>query len=89
MIFIILATFETAYRIEEEEKRPMAIAFDTLRVGKKYLVKNYGEVNRVEVVERTAEGDFIVKDLLTLEKFSLSEITQYGMSKDFDLFEIR
>jgi hypothetical protein len=66
----------------------MPIAFDTLRVGKRYLIRNYGEVNRVEVLERTAEGDFIVKDLLTLEKYKLSDFTKYGKSKDFDLFEI-
>jgi hypothetical protein len=67
----------------------MAIAFDTLRVGKRYVIRNYGEVNKVEVMERTAEGDFLVKDLLTLEKFRLSEITRYGKSRDFDLYEIR
>jgi hypothetical protein len=67
----------------------MAIAFDTLRVGKRYLIRNFGEVNKVEVMERTAEGDFVVKDLLTLERFRLSEITRYGRSKDFDLYEIR
>jgi hypothetical protein len=66
----------------------MPIAIDTLRVGKRYLIKNYGEINKVEVMERTAEGDFIVKDLLTLEKFRLSEITRYGKSKDYDLYEI-
>lgn len=66
----------------------MAIAFDTLRVGKKYIIKNYGETNRVEVVERTSEGDFVVKDLLTLEKYKISEIIKYGRSKDFDLQEL-
>jgi len=66
----------------------MPIGFDTLRVGKKYLIRNYGEVNRVEVLERTAEGDFIVKDLLSLERYKLSDIVKYGKSKDFDLFEI-
>ncbi|HYG38843.1 MAG TPA: hypothetical protein VD908_09495 [Cytophagales bacterium] len=66
----------------------MAIAFDTLRVGKKYMIKNYGETNRVEVVERTSEGDFVVKDLLTLEKYKISEIIKYGRSKDFDLQEL-
>ena len=66
----------------------MPIAIDTLRVGKKYLIKNYGEVNRVEVMERTNEGDFVVKDLLTLERSMLSDWIKYGKSKDFDLFEI-
>lgn len=66
----------------------MAIAFDTLRVGKRYIIRNYGETNKVEVLERTSEGDFVVKDLLTLEKYKISEIIKYGRSKDFDLQEL-
>ncbi len=66
----------------------MAVAIDTLRVGRKYFLRNYGEVARFEVIERTNENDFVIKDLLTLEKDRLSEFTKYGKGKDYDLFEI-
>lgn len=71
------------------KKIEMPVAFDTLRVGKKYLIRNYGEVNKVEVMERTSEGDFILKDLLTLERSKLTDFIKYGKGKDFDLYEIR
>ncbi len=67
----------------------MSIAFDTLRVGKRYLINNYGEISRFEIMERTAEGDFIIKDLISLERYRLSDLVRYGKSKDFDLLEIR
>ncbi len=66
----------------------MALSFDTLRIGKKYYLQNYGETFTFEVVERLTDADFRVKDLTSLDVYRLSELIKYGRSDDFDLQEI-
>ena len=64
----------------------MPISFDTIRTGKRYVLKNYGEEFRFEVVKITDEY-IRVKDTLTLEAYPLSDLVKYGKGGDYDLQE--
>jgi hypothetical protein len=64
------------------------LSFDVLRTGKKYRLINYGEKHEFEVESVVGNGDFKVKDLLTLERFRLKELISYGKGKDFLLEEL-
>ena len=65
----------------------MALSFDNLRIGKKYSLRNHGEVFDFQVIAMPEDGVFQVKDLHTLDKYLLEELTRYGKGKDFDLQE--
>lgn len=71
-------------------KKPasLTMSFDNLRVGKHYRLTNYGEVSEFEVLE-VLEGDFLLKDLLSLDTYPLSKLIAYGTSDDFDIEELR
>lgn len=64
------------------------LSFDVLRTGKKYRLINFGEKHEFIVENVLANGDFKVKDLLTLEHYRLNELIVYGKGKDFVLEEI-
>lgn len=64
------------------------LSFDVLRTGKKYRLTNFGEKHEFIVENILPNGDFKVKDLLTLERFRLKELISYGRGKDFLLEEI-
>ena len=64
------------------------LSFDVLLVGKKYRLINFGEKHEFIVENVLANGDFKVKDLLTLERYKLKELINYGKGKDFLLEEI-
>ena len=66
----------------------MSISIDTIRIGKKYYIVNYGERHEFIVLRRIAENNFLVKDLLSLEKYELQEFIAYGKGSDFELFEL-
>jgi len=66
----------------------MSISLDTIRIGKKYYIINYGERHEFIVLKRISENNFLVKDLLSLEKYELQEFILYGKGKDFELFEL-
>ena len=66
----------------------MAMAYDTLRVGRTYRLTNYGEKREFEVVRRLSDRNYLLKDKLTLERYELSELVCYGVGKDYDLDEI-
>jgi len=66
----------------------MSISVDTIRIGKKYYIVNYGERHEFIVLKRISEHNFLVKDLLSLEKYELQEFMAYGKGKDFELFEL-
>lgn len=75
----------------EEDKKvtvTMAISIDNLRVGLKYHLKNYSEIVDFEVLEKTADNDFKIKDLNTLEIYQFQEFIKYGIAKDYELEEI-
>jgi hypothetical protein len=64
------------------------LSFDVLRTGKKYRLVNFGEKHEFIIENILANGDFKVKDLLTLEHYKLKELISYGKGKDFYLEEI-
>jgi len=64
------------------------LSFDVLRTGKKYRLVNFGERHEFIIESVLANGDFKVKDLLTLERYYLKELIRYGKGKDFDLEEL-
>ena len=68
-------------------KKPasLTMSLDNLRVGKCYRLTNYGEVSEFEVQEVFDDGDFTVKDLLSLDEYRLSKLVEYGTSDDFDI----
>ena len=59
------------------------LSFDVLRTGKKYRLINFGEEHEFVIENILANGDFKVKDLLTLERYHLKELIRYGKGKDF------
>ena len=67
----------------------MALALDNLRVGRVYRLVNQGEIRKIEVIDRLAGENFKVKDLDTLEYYTLYELLQWGRGKDYDLEELR
>jgi len=66
----------------------MSISLDTIRIGKKYYIINFGEKHEFIVLKRISESNFLIKDLLTLEKYELQEFIAYGKGQDFELFEL-
>ena len=64
------------------------ISFDNIRVGNKYVLKNYDDVFEFEVMERISGSNYKLKDLHTLEKYELDDLVRWGKGKDFDVREI-
>jgi hypothetical protein len=64
------------------------LAFDVLRVGKKYKLVNYGETHEFEVESILANRDLKVKDLFTLERYLLKDLIKYGKGNDFEIREL-
>lgn len=64
------------------------LAFDVLRVGKKYRLVNFGDQYEFEIEAITPAKDFKVKDLHTLERFMLKDTIRFGMGNDFEIREI-
>ncbi|MCG8474775.1 MAG: hypothetical protein MI784_04765 [Cytophagales bacterium] len=65
----------------------MPLALNSLRVGKIYRLKNFGEETKFEVLEIFEDDDCLVKDTGTLEEFRLFDLIRYGQGKDYDLEE--
>jgi hypothetical protein len=66
----------------------MPISLDNLRVGRKYLLINQGEIRKLEIISRLRGVNFQVKDLDTLEYYTIEELLQWGRGKDYDLDEL-
>ncbi|MBC5773377.1 hypothetical protein H8S95_04810 [Pontibacter sp. KCTC 32443] len=66
----------------------MALALNNLRRGKKYRLRNHGEVFEFWVIDIFEEDIFKLKDLHTLDQYFLHDLTQYGKGKDYDLQEL-
>ena len=64
------------------------LSFDSLRVGKKYKLVNYGETYEFEVEYILTNHDFKVKDLFTLERYLLKDVIKFGRGKDFEIREL-
>ena len=63
------------------------LALSSLRVGKKYRLINFGDINEF-VIEQVVGNDFAVKDLLTLERYRLKDLYKFGKGKDFEIREL-
>ena len=64
------------------------LSFDVLRTGKKYSLLNFGERHEFVIENILVNGDFKVKDLLTLERYYLKDLIKYGKGNDFLLEEL-
>jgi hypothetical protein len=64
------------------------LSFDVLRVGKKYWLINFGDRYEFEIERIQPNGDFKVKDLLTMERFLLRDVIKFGKGNDFEIREI-
>ncbi len=65
----------------------MAKSLNNLRVGKQFQLTNFGESFEFEVLEIMGNGDCQLKDVHTLEKYTLYDLIGYGKGEDFDLSE--
>ncbi|MDH5379856.1 MAG: hypothetical protein OEW75_03335 [Cyclobacteriaceae bacterium] len=59
------------------------ISTDVLRMGKKYRLFNYGETYEFEIIAFVGEGDYLLKDLHTLETYNFQDLVKFGKSKDY------
>ncbi|MGK7394119.1 MAG: hypothetical protein ACNS62_06085 [Candidatus Cyclobacteriaceae bacterium M3_2C_046] len=66
----------------------MPISPDTLRVGKKYRLVNYGHTTEFVVQEVLEENDFRIKDLAILEELNFKDLVKYGKGNDYELEEL-
>ena len=64
------------------------MSIDTLRVGHRYTLSNYGETTEFELVRIENEDDYIIRDLNSLEVYNLKALIEYGQGKDYDLYEL-
>jgi len=64
------------------------LAFSSLRVGSKYRLSNFGDINEFTIEKILPNGDFAVKDLLTLERYKLKDLIKFGKGKDFEIREL-
>lgn len=65
------------------------LSLDVLRTGKKYRLVNFGETHDFIVENVLANGDFTVKDLLTLERYKLKDLIAYGKGGDYRIEELQ
>jgi len=64
------------------------LSFDVLRVGKKYRLVNFGDTYEFEIERILSNGDFNVKDLLTLERYLLKDTVKFGKGNDFEIRDL-
>ena len=64
------------------------LALDVLRAGKKYRLVNFGETHEFMIETILSNGDFKVKDTLTLERYNLKDLIRYGKGNDFTIEEV-
>ena len=73
-------------KMPQKTKKRMSI--DNMRIGKTYFLRNHGENTSFIVLETEGKDNFRIKDLLSLEIYFFSQLIEYGMGDDFELFEI-
>ena len=66
----------------------MSISIDSVRVGKKYSLRNIREYHEFRTVKALGEKDFLCEDIHTLERYLLSDLTAYGKGNDYEFFEL-
>jgi hypothetical protein len=66
----------------------MPMSIDTLRVGHRYILNNYGETTEFELIRIEKVDDYIIRDLNSLEVYNLKVLIEYGKGKDYNLYEL-
>lgn len=66
----------------------MPISLNTIRTGKKYFFRNFGEERIFQVMRILNDEDFILKDQNSLEQYHFSELIQFGKGSDYELIEL-
>jgi hypothetical protein len=63
-------------------------SFNTIRVGMRYKMVNYGEAYIFDVLEIISDNNCLVKSVDTLETFYLEDIVKFGKGDDFEFDEL-
>jgi hypothetical protein len=66
----------------------MPLSFESMRVGQKYVLVNHREVSEFTVEEILPGNNYLLKDLHTLEKYTIKDLIRFGKFDDFDLNEL-
>tara|TARA_A100001011_G_C13892763_1_gene667713 strand:- start:147 stop:350 length:204 start_codon:yes stop_codon:yes gene_type:complete len=61
------------------------LAFSSLRVGKRYRLTNYGECFEFELISILGRDEFLLKDLITLETYTMSRLIGFGKGDDLEI----
>jgi hypothetical protein len=64
------------------------LSFGALRTGKKYFLVNFGDRYEFQIENILTNGDFKVKDLHTLERYTIKDLIKFGKGKDFEIREL-
>ncbi len=64
------------------------LSFGALRTGKKYFLINFGDRYEFQIENIMTNGDFKVKDLHTLERYTIKDLIKFGKGKDFEIREL-
>lgn len=64
------------------------LSLSVLRVGHRYRLINFSEVHEFEIERSLTDTDFALKDIHTLERYTLKEITRFGKGPDFEIREL-
>ncbi len=62
--------------------------FSIIRVGKRFVLSNFGEKYEFEVMRILPDGRVEAKDLHTLETYFLDDLIRFGLGKDYSLYEL-
>lgn len=65
------------------------LSFGALRTGKKYFLINFGDRYEFQIENIMTNDDFKVKDLHTLERYTIKDLIKFGKGKDFEIRELR
>lgn len=64
------------------------ISTATIRIGRKYRLINNGDQTDFEVLEKLSEGNFLIKDLTSLDVYEFERLVQFGRGRDYVLDEL-
>ncbi|NQW27699.1 MAG: hypothetical protein HQ474_07285 [Flammeovirgaceae bacterium] len=64
------------------------LALSSLRVGERYYLVNYGERFEFQLIEIIDAQEFILKDLYTLETYTMSQLIGLGKGEDLEIRSI-
>jgi hypothetical protein len=64
------------------------LSFGALRTGKKYFLINFGDRYEFQIENILTNGDFKVKDIHTLERYTIKDLIKFGKGNDFEIREL-